>query len=70
MERSVEECECRALAGAAERAAIGERVPPLDVRRRQCAERSRNLRERDIGEMPRLERGEPAIESFARVTHG
>ena len=63
MERAVEQRERGALAGAGERGAVGELLPPLDVGRRQRAERARHLREPKVREVPRLKRRDPMVEA-------
>ena len=61
VEGSVEEREGGALARAFERRAARQLLAPLDVAGRQRPQRARELGPREIGEMPRLERGEPGV---------
>jgi hypothetical protein len=57
MERTVVERERRALAVAFERLVLGERgFTPLDIRRRQRAERAGDFAESKIRELTLLER--------------
>ena len=67
MQRTVEKSERRALAGARERRAFGELGTPLDIGRRQRAQRARQLGERELREMSRAELVDPAAE---RVVYG
>jgi hypothetical protein len=62
VERAVEERKGCSLAGAGEGPASGEPVAPLDVGRGQRAERARDLRKREVREVPRFERANPPVE--------
>jgi hypothetical protein len=62
MERSVEEGEGRALAGAVERGSLREPIAALDVQRGERDERASHLGERQLREMPGLDRREPRAE--------
>ena len=69
VERTVEQREGRALAGARERRAFRELLPPLDVGGRQRAQRARHFGKRQLREMLRFERGDPAGESIVGWVH-
>ena len=56
----------RALARARQRGATRQLLPALDIGERQRAQSARHLGKRQIGQMTRLERGNPAIK-FLRV---
>jgi len=64
MQRTVEQRERRALAGAGQSGAFDECLPPLDVCRRERAKGARNLGECEVREMARLERPDPRLKSF------
>jgi hypothetical protein len=64
VKRAVEERERRALAGAVEGRALREPVAALDVRRGQGAKGARDFPKGEIGEVPRLQRANPPVESF------
>ena len=64
MQRAVEERERRPLARASQRRAFGQPPAPFDVGRGERAQRARHFRERQIGEMSRLERLDPPMEMF------
>src|SRR2546427_12781123 len=64
MQRSVKQRERGALAGTRQRRALSQLPPSLDIVRRQRAERARHLGERQLGEVVRFERVDPAVELF------
>jgi hypothetical protein len=59
MQRRIEQGEGRALAGGIESGPARERVTAFDVRRRQRTQRARDLRETQVGHVPRFERRQP-----------
>jgi hypothetical protein len=69
--RTSEERERRALAGAIERGAGIQTMPPFDVGRRQRAQSARDFRKRQLGQMPPFARPDPFRESirFHLVLH-
>jgi len=70
MQRPVEERERRTLARAIERGAFTQSAAPLHVRRRQRAQRTRDLAKRQVRELPRFERGHPCGKLFVVCRHG
>jgi hypothetical protein len=63
--RAVVEGEGRALAGAVQRGAAGDAVPPLDVERRQRLQAAADLREREVAEVARLQGGPERVVRIA-----
>jgi hypothetical protein len=66
VQRAVEECERGALAGTRQRAA-SDCPTPLDVGGRKRPQRADDLRERQVGQVPRLEIRQPRVECDARI---
>ena len=62
MERPVEQSEGRALAPARQGSPFTQMPAAPDIRRRQGTQSARDLGERELLEMPRLERIDPAGE--------
>jgi len=69
VERPVEQGKGRALAGARQRRARRELLPPLDVGGRKRAQRARQFRKSQLRKMFGFERGEPAGESIVGWVH-
>jgi 8-oxo-dGTP pyrophosphatase MutT (NUDIX family) len=69
VERTVKERERRPLAGAGQRSALTDAIPPFDVRRGQRSEGAGHVREPQVGEMPSFEQSDPSIEPALHRRH-
>jgi len=67
VERRIEQCKGRTLARAVERTSAARRVPPLDVGRRQRAQRACDLRDAQVRQVPPFECGNPFVKSRVGV---